>query len=162
MSEEYEITGIIVRKKDSNDGCAGCIGAVVLLVILGAFFESCLGNGGKSVNSSNQMTDTPSSIQQPAKLNSPPIRQIRCRACGGDGKVNVSPVCPTCNGNRKVIDQERTRQNVARDIARSVRRKQGYQPKTYYKNCPFCKGRGKVRQLDNCRECSGTGVLTQR
>ena len=162
MSDEYEITGIIVKKKDSNDGCAGCIGALFLLAILGAFFESCLGNGGKSANSSNQIDDTHPSVQQPVKPNSPPIRRIRCRACGGDGKVNVSPVCPTCNGQRTVVDQERTRQNASRDLARSIRRKQAYQPKTYYKNCSFCNGRGKVRQVDNCRECSGIGMLTQR
>ena len=92
----------------------------------------------------------------------PPIKRIRCRACGGDGKINVSPVCPICNGQRKVVDQERTRQNAARDLARSIRRKQSYQPKTYYKYCPFCNGRGKVRQVDNCRECGGSGSLIQR
>lgn len=41
MSDEYEITGIIVKKKESNDGCAGCIGALFLGVILGACSESC-------------------------------------------------------------------------------------------------------------------------
>lgn len=92
----------------------------------------------------------------------PPIKRICCRACGGDGKINVSPVCPTCNGQRKVVDQERTRQNAANDIARSIRRKQAYKPKTYYKYCPFCNGRGKVRQVDNCRECGGAGSLIQR
>lgn len=41
MSDEYEITGIIVKKKESNDGCAECIGALFLVAILGACFESC-------------------------------------------------------------------------------------------------------------------------
>lgn len=162
MSDEYEITGIIVKKKESNDGCAGCLGALFLVVILGACFESCFSNGGKSRTSLESREDVTSDVQQYANPAPPPIKRIRCRACGGDGKINVSPVCPTCNGQRKVVDQERTRQNAANDIARSIRRKQAYKPKTYYKYCPFCNGRGKVRQVDNCRECGGAGSLIQR
>jgi len=162
MSDEYEITGIIVKKKESNDGCAGCLGALFLIAILGACFESCFGNGDKSRTSLESRENVTSGVQQYANPAPPPIKRIRCRACGGDGKINVSPVCPTCNGQRKVVDQERTRQNAARDLARSIRRKQSYQPKTYYKYCPFCNGRGKVRQVDNCRECGGSGSLIQR
>lgn len=162
MSDEYEITGIIVKKKESNDGCAGCLGALFLVAILGSCFESCFSNGGKSWTSLESREDVTSGVQQYANPAPPPIKRIRCRACGGDGKINVSPVCPTCNGQRKVVDQERTRQNAANDIARSIRRKQAYKPKTYYKYCPFCNGRGKVRQVDNCRECGGTGSIIQR
>lgn len=162
MSGEYEITGIIVKKKESNDGCAGCLGALFLVAILGACFESCFSNGGKSRTSLESRENVTSGVQQYANPAPPPIKRIRCRACGGDGKVNVSPVCPTCNGQRKVVDQERTRQDAAKDFARSIRRKQSYQPKTYYKYCPFCNGRGKVRQVDNCRECGGSGSLIQR
>lgn len=162
MSDEYEITGIIVKKKESNDGCAGCLGALFLVAILGSCFESCFSNGGKSRTSLESREDVTSGVQQYENPSPPPIKRIRCRACGGDGKINVSPVCPTCNGQRKVVDQERTRQNAANDIARSIRRKQAYKPKTYYKYCPFCNGRGKVRQVDNCRECGGSGSLIQR
>jgi RecJ-like exonuclease len=162
MSDDYEITGIIVKKKESNDGCAGCLGALFLIAILGACFESCFGNGDKSRTSLESKENATPIVQQSANPPSPQLRRIRCRACGGDGKVTVAPVGPTCNGQRKVVDQERTAQNASRDIARSIRRKRVPQPKTYYKNCPFCHERGRTRQVDNCRDCGGSGSLIQR
>ena len=43
MSDEYEVVGYVLKKRESGDGCAGCLGALIVIAILGACIESCVG-----------------------------------------------------------------------------------------------------------------------
>ena len=50
MSDDYEVVGYILKKKPSGDGCAGCLGALIVIAILGACIESCVGGKTHSGN----------------------------------------------------------------------------------------------------------------
>ena len=184
MSDEYEVVGYVLRKKESNDGCAGCIGALIVIAILGACIESCVGGKKNSGNAAvpAYTESAPAAVQagtapvrdasanafrtpQPAA----PVRvveqRIRCRSCSGKGIKNVWATCPTCNGYRRVVDQVRTAQSAMQGIANGLARGRHHRPprpQTYYMSCPSCSGKGKIPRQERCGQCWGNGFLLKR
>ena len=181
MSDDYEVVGYILKKKPSGDGCAGCLGALIVIAILGACIESCVG-GKKSAGNDATPTYTESSpvtmqtgassvrdgssnvsrIPQPTA----PVRvveqRIRCRNCSGKGIKNIWTTCPTCNGHRKVVDQARTAQSAMQGLANGLargRHPRPPRPHTYYMSCPACNGKGKIPHQERCNQCGGNGSL---
>ena len=57
MSDDYEVVGYILKKKPSGDGCAGCLGAFLVIAVLGACIESCVGGKKNSGNASGGVHD---------------------------------------------------------------------------------------------------------
>lgn len=184
MSDEYEVVGYILKKKPSGDGCAGCLGALLVIAILGACIESCVG-GKKNSGDSPAPTYTeaaPASVQtgtSPVRDASPNVsrilpptapvpvveQRIRCRNCFGKGIKNILTTCPTCNGHRKVVDQARTAQSAMQGIANGLargRHPRPPRPHTYYMSCPSCNGKGKIPHQESCNQCGGNGFLLKR
>lgn len=181
MSDDYEVVGYILRKKEAG---AGCLGALIVIVILGACIESCVGGKKNSGHADNptytesppvtvqtgtlpvrDVSTTVSRIQQPAA----PIRvveqRIRCGSCSGRGIKNLATRCPTCNGCGRIVDQARTAQSAMQGIANGLAR--GRQPRpprhhTYYMACPACNGTGRISHQDRCDQCGGNGSLLRR
>lgn len=184
MSDDYEVVGYILKKKPSGDGCAGCLGALIVIAILGACIESCVGGKKNSGNAPAPTYTEPAPVavqtgtlpvregsSNVSQLPQPtaPVRvveqRIRCRNCSGKGIKNIWTPCPTCNGHRKVVDQARTAQSAMQGIANGLargRHPRPPRPHTYYMSCPTCNGKGKIPHQEGCNQCGGNGFLLKR
>ena len=184
MSDEYDVVGLILKKKESNDGCAGCLGALVVVAIICAIIESCIGGKKKPANVPSTIYTEPPSVVQPGTSPThgspdsvsrpiwpaPPTddreQRVRCRNCSGKGVKNVWTKCSTCNGNRRVVDQAKTAQSamtgVVNGFARGRAPRQPPRPKTYYMSCPSCNGKGRISHSEDCHQCGGNGYLIKR
>lgn len=182
MSDDYEVVGYILKKKEAG---GGCLGALIVIAVLGACIESCVG-GKKSPGNAPAPTYTESASvtvqtgtspvrEGPGNVSRPPqptvpirvVEQcIRCKNCSGKGTKNVWTACPTCNGQKKVVDQARTAQSAMQGIANGLAHGRGSRkpprPKTYYISCPSCKGKGKFSHQERCDKCVGNGFLLKR
>lgn len=184
MSDDYEVVGYILKKKPSGDGCAGCLGALIVIAVLGACIESCVGGKKNSGNATaptytepapvivqtgtspvRDGSDSVSRIPQPTT----PVRvveqRIRCRNCSGNGIKNFWTTCPTCNGHRKIVDQGRTAQSAMQGVASGLANGRNHRPprpRTYYMSCPACNGKGKISHQERCDQCGGNGFLLRR
>ena len=186
MSEEYEVT---IRKKDSSaEGAVGCLILIILFPIIGPCLFGGDKNKNEApvpvVQTTSPapvvQTTSPAPVVQTAspapvvqtfspapysggQVQQPPVRRpvrLRCRACKGQGKIYVWPTCPACLGHCKIVDYARTEQNNRRRNNRSFNRN-NHNQRVYYKNCPSCGGRGKLKQINNCHECVGRGSIVR-
>lgn len=178
MAEEYDVVGYILKKRETGGG-GGCVGCLVMLILLSVIGSCLFGGKGKRVKEhvrpnvpenvsvnvpENVAENVPSpviesetvervSIRRPAPV---VPRPIKCRACAGKGIKLIWSVCPTCNGHRKIVDQARTAENAMKAMARGMSHRRPPKPKIYQMACPSCKGRGKVSQQCVCPDCGGS------
>ena len=167
MSDDYEVVGYILKKKPDGDGCAGCLGALIVIAILGACIESCVGGKKNSGNATAPTYTEPAPVI--VQTGTSPVRvveqRIRCRNCSGKGIMNIWTTCPTCNGHRKVVDQARTAQSAMQGLANGLAKGRHHRPphpRTYYMSCPACNGKGKISHQERCDQCGGNGFLLRR
>lgn len=156
MSEEYEIT--IRKKNNSAEGAIGCLILILLIPIIGPCFFEC--------DKKDSQESLPSTVAYSGEVVQQPVKakllrksaSVRCRTCRGDGKIDVWSICPICNGRCRIVDHTKTARNVKVD---RLFNRRNNRLQVYYKNCPSCKGRGKLKQIDNCHECAGTGSIVR-
>lgn len=167
MSDDYEVVGYILKKKPDGDGCAGCLGALIVIAILGACIESCVGGKKNSGNATAPTYTEPAPVI--VQTGTSPVRvveqRIRCRNCSGKGFKDIWATCLTCNGDRKVVDQVRTAQSAMQGLANGLAKRRHHRPprpRTYYMTCPSCNGKGKIPRQERCGQCGGDGYLIRR
>lgn len=181
MSDDYEVVGYILRKKSTG---GGCLGALILIAIIGACIESCVGGKKSSGNAPAPAYTEPAPVA--VQTSTSPVREasanasrfpqptapvrvvgqrIRCRACSGKGAKEVWATCPMCNGHRRIVDQERTAQSAVSGMVNAFARgrapRRPPQQRTYYMSCPSCHGKGRIPHQEGCRQCGGSGHLVK-
>jgi len=167
MSDDYEVVGYILKKRDDGGGCAGCLGVLIAIAIFGACIESCVGGKKNSGNATVPTYAEPSPVT--VQTGTSPVgvveQRIRCRNCSGKGINNIWTTCPTCNGHRKIVDQGRTAQSAMQGIASGLANGRNHRPprpRTYYMSCPACNGKGKISHQERCNQCGGNGFWLKR
>ena len=176
---EYDVVGYIVRKRESASGAEGCVGCLVIFILLG-LIGSCIGeriNFGKASPPNEsarqaEVSHAPIAPQTATRIPQSTVGQprmveqrVHCRACSGKGVKTGWATCPTCNGQRKVVDQARTAQNAVSGIVNGMARGRHSRPprsRTYYMSCPSCNGKGRIPRQEGCGQCGGSGFLLKR